>query len=152
MGALTKFMWLLIVVFLAGCKELQTSEPNLTIDSNVKNESNITKFISDKYGFSFVYPADWEQVARDLPERWAMVDADKNTILFIVNKARSDDLMQLGRSQALRDLYDEYDISNVKQEDLVSVIKIVKLEEFSNLQWYTSVSYTHLTLPTILRV
>lgn len=119
-----------ILILILGCKKEQPI--NTEIVENVS-----LQFKSDKYGFSFSYPQGFEEIRRDLPDRWALLDKDKNTILFIVNKAQLKDLLALGRSQAVKDLYNDDKISNLKETDLKKVIEIVKLGSFNNKTWYT---------------
>lgn len=119
---------MLILVF--GCKKEQAVNTGIL-------EMDYPKFQSGKYGFSFSFPAGWEEVNRDLPDRWALLDKEKNTILFIVNKAKSKDLLALGRSQAAKDLYSDDHITDLKKADLNNIIEIVKLGSFNNKTWYT---------------
>lgn len=119
--------FLLIIVL--GCAKDQKT--------NIKSQdSSVLKFKSGQYGFSFSYPSDWKEINRDLPDKWALLDKDKNTILFLVNKAQSNNLLVLGRSQALRDLYPNNTVSDLKQQKIKELIKTVKLESFNNQSWY----------------
>ena len=119
-----------ISILVLGCKKEQPINTEIVEDVSLQ-------FKSDKYGFLFSFPTGWEEVNRDLPDRWALLDKGKNTILFIVNKAQSNDLLALGRSQAVKDLYDDDKISDLKESDLKKVIEIVKLGSFNNKTWYT---------------
>ena len=118
------------LILALGCKKEQTFNTEIS-------ENDYFQFKSDKYGFSFSFPKGWEEVNRDLPDRWALLDKDKTTILFIVNKPQSKDLLASGRSQAVKDLYNDDKISDLKETDLKKVIEIVKLESFNNKTWYT---------------
>ena len=118
------------IILMGACKQEE-------IFDKTAEKNDILYFKSEKYGFSFSYPPEWEEVNRDLPDRWALVDKDKNTILFLVNSPKTGDLLTLGRSQALRDLYNEDKISDLKQDDMKKIFEIVKLESFNNRTWYT---------------
>lgn len=115
------------LIFVIGCKDKQLE---------IENSTNI-QFKSEKYGFSFSYPRGWEEVTKDLPERWALLDKNKNTILFLVNRVKSKDLLMLGRTQALKDSYPDIDISDLKQDKIKEVIETVKLDSFNDQSWYT---------------
>ena len=118
---------ILMVILVVGCKKEEFNA----------EDAGTTPFKSEKYGFSFSYPQKWEEISKDLPDRWALLDKNKNPILFLVSRAQSKDLIVLGRSQALRDLYPNNTISDLKQDKLKEVIEIVKLESFGNQTWYT---------------
>ena len=124
-------LFMLSALVLAGCKQKQ----EFNAESTVKTE--VLHFKNEKYGFSFSYPSGFEEVTKDLPDRWALLDKNKNTILFIVNKARTRNLLSLGRSQALRDLYDDNKISDIKQDAAKKIFETVKLDTFNNRTWYT---------------
>lgn len=129
---------LIQVIIIIGCVQGPVQDINPDIEKKVESSnSSLLKFKSEKYGFSFSYPGGWEAAAGDLPDRWALLDKNRNTILFMVNRAQSDNLLLLGRSQALRDLYDEEEVSRLKEEDMKNILEIVKLDNFNNRPWYT---------------
>lgn len=117
---------LAVLVFLAGCTQVEK-----------KPAAQELAFKSDKYGFSFNYPSGWRESNADLPDRWALLGKDNSTILLLVSKPRSSDLVTLGRSQAIRDLYDKEKMSSLKEEDIKKVFEIVKIENFNGIQWYS---------------
>ena len=117
-----------IALFLIACK------PQATVDPS---PDKLNKFESKEYGFSFSYPSGWNVVDRDLPQRWALVDESKNTILFIVNEASTNDLLSLGRLQALSDMYPDETMESIEEEKLNQVFALVRLEKFNGKEWYT---------------
>ncbi|HLG23421.1 MAG TPA: hypothetical protein VI564_00660 [Candidatus Nanoarchaeia archaeon] len=127
----TKFFLPVFIVFLiislAGCKKPDA----------VPKKPEILHFQSGKYGFSFDYPSEFEEVTRDLPDKWALIDGNKNTMLFVVNKAEIKDIRSLAMSQALRDLHNGSGISQLKKEDIEQVMQNVKFTSFNNNTWYT---------------
>lgn len=120
-----------LVFAVLGCNIMQNQSAGST------DSKKMLKFRSDAYNFSFDYPFGWEETARDLPSKWAIVDKDKDTILFIVNPVQINDLMILGRSQALRDLHPNGEVSKLTKSELQKIVDIVKFEQFSNRTWYT---------------
>ena len=120
-----------ILILFVSCKQEQE------FNTETIGKTDFLQFASKKYDFSFSYPYGWGEITRDLPDKWALMDKNKNTILFIVNRAQGNDLLALGRSQALRDLYNENNISNLKRDDVKKIFEIVKLEYFNNQSWYT---------------
>ena len=112
----------MIAIF--GCKKAETKTPQTL------------NFVNEKYGFSFSYPSGWEEVTRDLPDKWAILDKNKNTILFVVNEAKVKDIRSLAMSQALRDLHNG-SIATLKQEEINTVMENVKFASFNNNTWYT---------------
>jgi len=127
---LRKAALLVLIVFLlalASCKS----------GNNPESDNNMKLFKNEKYGFSFKYPAEWEEVTRDLPDKWAILDKDKNTILFTVAESRQKNLTILGRYYALKDLYDENQVIRLSVADLEKIYRIVKINEFSGKEWYT---------------
>jgi len=127
---LRKAALLVLIVFLlalASCKS----------GNNPESDNNMKLFKNEKYGFSFKYPAEWEEVTRDLPDKWAILDKDKNTILFTVAESRQKNLTILGRYYALKDLYDENQVIRLSVSDLEKIYRIVKINEFSGKDWYT---------------
>ncbi len=126
MKVLKSLFLLLAAIMIAGCANNQ----------EIKQPAD-KLFKSEAYGFSFEYPSNWIENKEGLPGRWAIVDEKKNTILFIVAPAKSDDLLVLGRSMALKDVYGEnIDASTIKKEDLIDIIQIVKLDSANNMTWY----------------
>ena len=93
-------------------------------------------FKSEEYGLSFSFPEGWDEVTKDLPERWAIMHND-DVILFTVNTADTKDLMELGKRQAIRDLYSEENSEEVSQEKIDEVDNILKLDSFNDREWYT---------------
>lgn len=107
-----------------------------TAKTTAADKQATSKFVSEKYGFSFSYPVGMEEVRKDLPNKWALADKDKNTILFTINKAKTNNLMALGRVQALRDLYKD-NSTGENVEKVKEIFNIVKLDSFNNQTWYT---------------
>jgi len=125
MKVLKSLFLLLAIITIIGCAK--TSEIKQASDIQFKSE----------YGFSFSYPSSWVENKEGLPDRWAIVDEKKSTILFIAAPARSDDLLVLGRSMALKDIYGEnVNASGIKKEDLIDIVQIVKLDSLNNRTWY----------------
>jgi hypothetical protein len=128
-----RFLNLLIVVvmllFLVSCTNQQKH-------NEIEENRDLADFKSEKYGFSFSFPGNWEEVTKDLPDRWAIVN-NKDTILFTVNKAQIKNLLALGKIQAIRDLYSEASTDKIEQEKVDEVNKMVKLATFNNKTWYT---------------
>jgi len=122
------FIAMSLLILAAGCKNAKSSEIT---------GMGVLQFKSEAYGFSFSYPDKWEEVSRDLPDKWALLDKNRNTILFLVNKAQKNDLLALGRLQALRDVYNEDKIPDLSEAELQKTFEIVKLEYFNNREWYT---------------
>jgi hypothetical protein len=119
---------IIVFLFLIGCK----AEQKL---NKVKNR-NLIDFKNKKYAFSFSFPADWDEVTKDLPDRWAIMNKNKDTILFTVNKAQFKNLLTLGKIQALRDLYPG-NANKIEQEKVDEINKMVKLATFNDKTWYT---------------
>lgn len=111
----------IMLIFLAGCKG---------------EDTNPGEFVSEKYGFSFLFPKNWNEVTKDLPDKWAILNG-QDTILFTVNEAQVKDLLNLGKLQAFRDLYLENDINMLEQERVDEINDVVKLKSFNNKDWYT---------------
>lgn len=122
-----KFSKLLIIAFFvllpASCGKTDASKDS-------------SSFTSEEYGFSFDFPGGWEEITKDLPNRWAILNG-KNTILFTTNKATTQNLMALGKIQALRDLYPPASENKLSQEDLDRINEMVIIETFSGREWYT---------------
>ena len=126
------FIGLVISAFiLVGCKQKQE------LNSETAGKTDLLNFKNEKYGFSFSYTSGLEGVSRDLPEKWALLDKNKNIILFVVNKAQTKNLLSLGRTQALKDLYNGNNISDLKIDVAKKIIQTVKLDSFNNRTWYT---------------
>lgn len=132
MGALVYKVFLIafLLALAAGCskEQKQATSAQGTWPLSFKN---------DQYGFSFSYPSGWEEISKDLPEKWALLDKNKNTILFVVNKAKSNDLLSAGMSQALSDLYPNKTMQDVGLDNLREVARTVKLDTFNGKKWYT---------------
>ena len=117
---------LLLPLLLFGCAQAGTQE--------AKKEGIFT---SSEYSFSFSYPSDWSEVTRDLPNKWAIVDANSDAILFTVNNAQVQNLALLGNFQAIRDVYQVENYSGLSPDKLDAISKIVKLETFGDREFYT---------------
>ncbi|MBU1870544.1 hypothetical protein KKF17_00225, partial [Patescibacteria group bacterium] len=128
MGFIKILMIGMVLLFLAGCNPQKSDDFN-----EIKNLDN---FKSKEFGFSFSFPSSWNEVARDLPERWAIIN-NEDTILFTVNKAQIKNLAAMGKIQALRDLYPETSDNKIEQEKIDEVNSMVKLASFNNKTWYT---------------
>ncbi|MBI3027252.1 hypothetical protein HYY70_03990 [Candidatus Woesearchaeota archaeon] len=124
------FLIVMLLAIAAGCSKEQEQS------TKVQGTEPLS-FKNEKYGFSFSYPSDWEEIKRDLPEKWALLDKNKNTILFVVNKAKSNDLLSAGMSQALSDLYPNRTMQDVGLDNLREIARTVKLETFNGKKWYT---------------
>ena len=122
---LSIFLVIVFTIIIIGCKK------------EVKSNVAMLNFQNQKYNFSFSYPSGWEEVNRDLPEKWAILDKDKNTILFIVNKASGKDLRSLGMSQAVRDIYPSKKLAELTKDDLKNILQVFRLDSFNNRSWYT---------------
>ncbi|MEK6946651.1 MAG: hypothetical protein AABX32_03505 [Nanoarchaeota archaeon] len=120
---------LFLITLIAGCGNKPTDDTGSISQKLI--------FRSENYGFSFEYPSGMEEITKDLPDRWALLDNRKNTILFMVSKPKVKDTLAAGRLQALRDFYNDDNISNLKEEDVKKVFSVVKLENFNNETWYT---------------
>lgn len=123
MKQLKKFFLLIILIVSIGC-----GSENKILNTN--------KYKSESYGFSFIYPSNWIEVTKDLPDKWAILNGE-DTIIFTVNSANSNEILNLGKAQAIRDFYSKENINNLDQEEVDKVTKIVKLEEFNKRAWYT---------------
>ena len=105
--------------------------------SEAKKNNEIYKMSNDAYNFSFSYQSGWDEIKRDLPQKWAIVSPSKDTMLFVVDKAKSNNTLALGRSQALRDLYPQNKVTELNGEKLKEVFSIVTLKSLNNNTWYT---------------
>ncbi len=94
-------------------------------------------FTSPEYSFSFSYPPEWKEIAQDLPNKWAIVDANSDAILFTVNNAQVQNLALLGNFQAIRDLYQVENYTGLSPDKMDAISKIVKLETFGQQEYYT---------------
>ena len=119
----------ILILFLVSCTGRVKSD-------NLKENENWVNFKNERYGFSFSFPQSWTEVTKDLPDKWAILD-NEDTIIFTVNKADSDNLMVLGKIQAIRDLYPNNNTKKIEQEKVDEVNKIVNLKLFNNKNWYT---------------
>ena len=129
---LRKIIFLAMVtclIVLASCSKQTANSP--------ANNNNMKKFKNGKYGFSFQYPAEWEEVTRDLPDKWAILDSEKNTIIFTIAPSQQKNLTVLGRYYALRDLYDQSQVVRLSVQDLEKIYRIVKINNFNGKEWYT---------------
>jgi hypothetical protein len=106
-------------------------------DNVVKGEKKDGIFASPDYSFSFSYPMGWNEVAKDLPNKWAIVDQNSDAILFTVNPAQVRDLGLLGNFQAIRDVYQVENYTGLSPEKMDAISKIVKLRKFNNQEFYT---------------
>ena len=97
----------------------------------------LPKFKSPEYGFSFDYSEEWSAVEKDLPDKWAITDANDNTIIFIVSQPSERDLMAVGISQALNDVYPEKSPEDISQNELQQIYDMVKLQTFNEKEWFT---------------
>ncbi len=105
---------------------------------NIANEQKKEGiFASSEYSFSFSYPSDWNEVTRDLPNKWAIVDANGDAILFTVNTAPVQNLGLLGNFQAIRDVYQVENYTGLSPEKMDAISKIVKLQAFGQQEFYT---------------
>jgi hypothetical protein len=120
----------MMLLFLVGCSGQQKL-------NGVKKNKNLVNFNNEKYGFSFSFPSDWDEATKDLPDRWAIMNKNKDIILFTVNKAQFKNLLALGKIQALRDLYPNEKANKIEQNDIDKINSIVKLRSFNNKTWYT---------------
>jgi hypothetical protein len=126
MRAFQGMLIIFMVLFLFGCSQKPLE---------VQNKD--TQFINEEYGVSFSYPSDWKESKEGMPDKWAIVNDKKDTIIFVAGPAKSQDLLVLGRSLALKDLYGEnIDPAAIKKEDLLSIAQIVRLDSLNNRTWY----------------
>ena len=94
-------------------------------------------FVSKEFLFTFNYPQGWTEVTKDLPTKWAIMDANQNLILFTVNNVQVYDLNLLGNFQAIRDLYQVDNQTGLSKDKMDAISKIVKIQEFNNQKFYT---------------
>ena len=80
MRFLNSVILVVMLLFLVSCT---SQEPN-----EIKEDENWIDFKSEEYGFSFSFPGSWNEITRDLPERWAVVN-NEDTMLFTVNCTKS---------------------------------------------------------------
>jgi hypothetical protein len=114
------------------------AQPQVPEKENKKSAApSLKPFINEKYGFSFIHSTEWQEITSDLPDRWALRGDDENTIVFVVSPAQSQDVLTLGRAQAMRDMFDGKQASELTPEDLAGVFAIIKLDTFNNKEWYT---------------
>ena len=128
------FAALSLLSFIA-CSTHSTTTTGNAVSETKKTE--LLKFQNEAYGFSFFYPSGWRESRADLPQRWAIVDNGRGTIIFLVSKARSNDILTLGRSQAVRDIYESKTIANLTTAKLKEVVQMVRADKFNNRSWYT---------------
>lgn len=102
-----------------------------------KEQQKTGIFTSVDYSFSFSYPPEWNEVTKDLPNKWAIVDANSDAILFTVNPAQVQNLALLGNFQAIRDVYQVENYTGLSPEKMDAISKIVKLQTFGNQEFYT---------------
>ena len=74
-----KCVFFLLIITVAGC-----SNERIDIVDNA-DAAKLKVLVNENYGFSFSYPSDWQEVTKDLPERWAILK-DGSTMLFTVNE------------------------------------------------------------------
>jgi hypothetical protein len=130
MRLLAGFMLFIAFLFLAGCGEQQKH-----IEEGIEESKDMLSFKSADYGFSFLFPATWKEVKEGLPRKWAIVNENKDIIIFTVNDAPLNDLLALGKIQALRDLQPKGGM--VGQGEIDSVNKVVRLISLNSKNWYT---------------
>jgi hypothetical protein len=94
-------------------------------------------FTSSEYSFSFSYPPEWNEITKDLPGKWAIVDANSDAILFTVNNVQVQNLALLGNFQAIRDVYQVENYTGLSPEKMDAISKIVKLQKFGENEFYT---------------
>lgn len=123
-----------IVFFLMGCASPQAIQ--VSTEQNPLSQEQIA-FTNDEFSFAFEYPSNWVERSQELPNNWAILDEEKNTILFTVNEAKYDSVALLGRVQALRDYHPGKEGDALTQEDLDVVNNVVKIQEFKGVPWYT---------------
>src|SRR3989338_5456176 len=128
MRFLNSAILVIMLLFLVSCTGQESNE--------IREDQTWVDFKSEKYSFSFSFPGSWNEITGDLPDRWAIVN-NGDTILFTVNKAQIEDLLVLGKIQALRDIYPEAAGNKIKQEKVDEVNNMVKLAVFNNKTWYT---------------
>ena len=126
---LLKFICFSFIILSTSCAKTQQVEPYA--------KPRFLQFINEKYGFSFFYPSEWTETTRDLPDKWALVDSKKNTILFIVNTPIITNLSILGQIHALEDIFPKNVNPRVIQEEANKIGNIVKLVSYNNLTLYT---------------
>ncbi|MBS3130863.1 hypothetical protein J4212_00365 [Candidatus Woesearchaeota archaeon] len=104
----------------------------LAVSCSPENEgSEAGAFKSEEYGFTFSYPADWEQITKDLPNNWAIRKSD-NLVIFTVNPTNGKPLNELGVEQALSDFSGSNEGTS---ED--EAAKSVGVRKFGQEEWYT---------------
>ena len=123
----TAIIFLTLILLLFGC----------ATGNVIKEEKRQGIFASPEYSFSFSYPPDWSEVTKDLPNKWAVVDANNDAILFTVNNAQVQNLALLGNFQAIRDLYHVENYTGLSPDKMDAISKIVKLETFGQQEFYT---------------
>jgi hypothetical protein len=113
---------ILVLLLIVGCSKKHETKKNENDEYSI--------YQNKKYGFSFSYPVSWEEVKNDEPNRWAILDKQRNVILVVVNNATSSDLLKLGKAQAIKDYYP-------RKIDEKKINDIVKLRYFNSKKWYT---------------
>ena len=137
---LTHILITAILISALGCSHEKTSE-QVSSSGFIVLDTSYLYFKNEKYGFSFSYPSEWEEIKRDLPDKWAILDKDKNTILFIVNnETQTNNILVLGRLQAIRDMYPDaavQDLKNLSSDKLQKIKDSVSIGSFNNITWYS---------------
>ncbi len=123
------FIFVLAISSCTAQKEFQDA-------ANAQEEGD-KSFKNEKYGFSFSYAPGWDEVTRDLPDKWAIIDENKNTLLFVVNAPKTSNVLELGQIRALSDFFNDEQISKLTKEEIGQVVGIVQLEKFNERSWYT---------------
>ncbi len=134
------FLLVCFALVLFGCTPKSTDDQEIQIPLS-------NKFQSTEYGFSFTYPNGWDEVTRDLPDKWALVKAS-DTLLFTVANATLADLLALGKIQALQDIQGD---SPLTQQQITMVEQVVGIAKFNERDWYTyAIDFSDKNVDTIV--
>ena len=117
-----KRLFILIgIIIMAGCSAKESP-----------NKAALKEFTNQEYKFSLHYPNEWTESTETLPDKWAIVDAEKNAIMVLVSKNEENaTLRQIGYQQAI------YDLNINSTEQLSNLIKFVKIGAINDKEWYT---------------
>lgn len=124
-----KILWAILFIFVIGCQ----------------SGNQMTEFRNSEFKFQLAYPSQWEENRDSLPDKWAIMNSEKDVILVIAEKNKDNKtLEEIAIIDSISDL-------NINQDNLDLLNKAVKIIRINDKEWFNyAVDYNSKQLKAII--